>query len=102
MNFFSINSTFIRNVKDKQAVLKAAQFVPLAPVSISEDVSRRTKESRQHLRRFLRLVRKNSPEKVTKLEYDVAFVDGVQYVYNEERRVVEEVGLSSRSQSTMR
>ena len=93
---------FFRNLKDKQAVLKAAQFAPLAPVSISEDVSRRTKESRQHLRRFLRLVRKNSPEKVTKLEYDVAFVDGVQYVYNEERRVVEEVGLSSRSQSTMR
>ena len=82
--------------------MKSAQFAPLAPVSISEDVSRRTKESRQHLRRFLRLVRKNSPEKVTKLEYDVAFVDGVQYVYNEERRVVEEVGLSSRSQSTMR
>ena len=82
--------------------MKSAQFAPLAPVSISEDVSRRTKESRQHLRRFLRLVRKNSPEKVTKLEYDVAFVDGVQYVYNEERRVVEEVGLSSRSQSNMR
>ena len=82
--------------------MKSAQFAPLAPVSISEDVSRRTKESRQHLRRFLRLVRKNSPEKVTKLEYDVAFVDGVQYVYNEERRAVEEVGLSSRSQSNMR
>ena len=64
----------------------------LAPVSVVEDVSRRTKESRHHLRRFLRQVRRNSPEKVTRLEYDLAIVDGMEYRYNEQRKTVEEAG----------
>ena len=67
-------------------------MVTLAPVSVAEDVSRRTKESRHHLRRFLRQVRRNSPEKVTRLEYDLAIVDGMEYRYNEQRRTVEEAG----------
>ena len=67
-------------------------MVTLAPVSVAEDVSRRTKESRHHLRRFLRQVRRNSPEKVTRLEYDLAIVDGMEYRYNEQRRMVEEAG----------
>ena len=72
--------------------MRAAQMVTLAPVSVAEDVSRRTKESRHHLRRFLRQVRRNSPEKVTRLEYDLAIVDGMEYRYNEQRRTVEEAG----------
>ena len=82
----------VRSLRDRAAVLRAAQLVPLAPVSVAEDVSRRTKESRHHLRRFLRKVRRNSPEKVTRLEYDLAIVDGVEYRYNETRRTVEEAG----------
>ena len=73
-------------------MLRAPQLVTLAPVSVAEDVSRRTKESRHHLRRFLRQVRRNSPEKVTRLEYDLAIVDGMEYRYNEQRRTVEEAG----------
>ena len=83
----------VRSLRDRAAVLRAAaQLVSLAPVSVAEDVSRRTKESRHHLRRFLRQVRRNSPEKVTRLEYDLAIVDGVEYRYNEQRRTVEEAG----------
>ena len=124
-----------RNLADKQSALKSAKFVNLSPVSISEvsnkcrwtnsifelsfqDVSKRTKESRYHLRKFLRLIKKNSPEKVditfcikdsnrliiyyyliqvTRLEYDVAYVDDTQFIYNEEKRMVEEVGISART-----
>ena len=82
----------VRSLRDRAAVLRAAQLVSLAPVSVAEDVTRRTKESRHHLRRFLRQVRRNSPEKVTRLEYDLAIVDGVEYRYNEQRRMVEEAG----------
>ena len=83
-----------RSGRDRAAALRAARLVSLAPVSVAEDVSRRTKETRHHLRRFLRMVRRNSPEKVTSLEYDLALVDGVEYRYNEERRTVEEAGVS--------
>ena len=99
-------------MKDKQTALKSSRLVSVAPVSLAEDVSRRTKESRAHLRRFLRHVRRHSPEKVscdwtrggsrdqhvvqvTRLEYDVALVDGVEFVYSEERRLVEARGAAA-------
>ena len=87
-----VTMSHVRSLRDRAAVLRAAQLVSLAPVSVAEDVTRRTKESRHHLRRFLRQVRRNSPEKVTRLEYDLAIVDGVEYRYNEQRRMVEEAG----------
>ena len=34
---------------------------------------------------------------VTRLEYDVAYVDDTQFIYNEEKRMVEEVGISART-----
>ena len=33
---------------------------------------------------------------VTRLEYDVALVDGVEFVYSEERRLVEARGAAAR------
>ena len=43
------------------------------------------------------MIKKNSPEKVTRMEYNVAYVDDVQFMYNEEKKVVEQVGASARS-----
>ena len=34
---------------------------------------------------------------MTRLEYDVAYVDDTQFIYNEEKRMVEEVGISART-----
>ena len=50
-------------------------------VSIVEEVSRKTKDARHELRKYLRDVKKNSPEKKCKMEYDRLLVEDKVFIY---------------------
>jgi len=61
-------------------------------VSVAEEVSRKTRDARQELRKYMRDVRRNSPEKFCKMQYDKLVVEDRVFVFSEEEgRVVEEI-----------
>ena len=59
-------------------------------ISVTEDFSKKTREARQELRRFLRLVKKSNPERRCFLQYDKLYIDGKIYMYSEVTGQVEE------------
>ena len=50
---------------------------------MTEDLSKRTRESRQELRKFMRNIKKRNPERHCLLEYDKLFVDHSVFVWND-------------------
>ena len=59
--------------------------------SVTEDLSKKTREARLELRKFMREVKRKNPEKNCFMEQDKLFVDGKIYVFSEtENRVVEQ------------
>eukprot|EP00090_Calanus_glacialis_P027175 TRINITY_DN42770_c0_g1_i1.p1 TRINITY_DN42770_c0_g1~~TRINITY_DN42770_c0_g1_i1.p1 ORF type:complete len:322 (-),score=125.20 TRINITY_DN42770_c0_g1_i1:237-1106(-) len=77
--------------QDKDEVLKIAKLRKYSGFSITEDLSKKTREARQQLRKFMREMKRNSPEKRCFMEQDKLFVDGRVFIYNEtEGRVVEQ------------
>ena len=50
---------------------------------MTEDLSKRTREARQELRKFMRLVKRQNPERSCFLEYDKLYVDHRPYIWNE-------------------
>ena len=79
-----------KNVKDKQEVLASSKHVSTTPVTVAEDVSKNTKEARQQLRKFMRLTKKNNPEKRCDLEYDKLYVDDAVFIFDEAKKQVVE------------
>ena len=69
--------------KDKEEVLKASKLFKKSVISVSEDLSKRTREARQQLRRFMKKVKKNRPDKHCFIQYDKLFIDGKVYMYSE-------------------
>ena len=58
---------------------------------MTEDLSKKTREARLELRKFMREVKRKNPEKNCFMEQDKLFVDGKIYVFSEtENRVVEQ------------
>jgi len=80
--------TFL-DFSDRQEVLHTSK-VNRGTVDITEDLSQKTREGRHQLRKFLREVKRYSPEKKAWLEYDRLLIDGKMFVYSkEEGRVTE-------------
>ena len=52
-------------------------------IVVTEEMTRRTKEARLELRRYMREVKKYSPEKNCQLEYDKLRVDGKTFIFRE-------------------
>ena len=78
------------NFKDREDVLQASKCNRRSVISVTEDFSKKTRECRQELRKFLRHVKKNNPEKRCFLQYDKLFIDGKIFVYNEMTGMVSE------------
>ena len=76
--------------KDRDEVLRKAGLLKLSSLHVTEDMSRRVRESRQELRRFMREVRRVNPTSVCSLQYDTLYVDKKCYKYSPlEGKVVE-------------
>lgn len=77
--------------KDREDVLKNSKALGRSQVTVTEDLSKRTRESRQELRKFMRNIKKRTPERHCVLEYDKLFIDHKVYVWNE---VIGQVGMT--------
>ena len=69
--------------KDREDVLKNSKVLGRSQVTVTEDLSKRTRESRQELRKFMRTIKKKTPERHCFLEYDKLYVDHTIYVWND-------------------
>lgn len=69
--------------KDRETVLRLAKVLKKANLIVTEDLSKRTRECRQELRKFMRQIKRANPEKACYLEYDKLYVDSKIFVYNE-------------------
>ena len=77
------------NFRDKEDVFQASKCLRKSVISVTEDFSRKTRESRQELRKFMRHVKKTNPEKRCHLQYDKLYIDGKLYAYSEASGKVE-------------
>ena len=80
------------NFKDKEDVFQASKLLRKSIISVTEDFSKKTRESRQELRKFMRHVKKTNPEKRCHLQYDKLYIDGKIFLYNDMSGQVEEMG----------
>ncbi|XP_023325625.1 uncharacterized protein LOC111699245 [Eurytemora carolleeae] len=69
--------------KDRDEVLRKARMLKKANIHVEEDLSKRTRENRNELRKFMRQIRKANPERNCFLQYDKLYLDNKIYVYNE-------------------
>jgi len=83
--------------KDREDVLKNSKVLRRSAVTVTEDLSKRTRESRQELRKFMRNIKKSNPERGCFLEYDRLYVDHKCYIWNDVLGQVVELSESERS-----
>ena len=76
--------------KDREEVLKNSKCIKKPTISVTEDLSKRTRESRQELRKFMRHVKRINPEKRCFLSYDKLYIDGKVFVFSEASGAVEQ------------
>ena len=69
--------------RDREDVLKNSKVLRKTQITVTEDLSKRTRESRQELRKFMRTIKKTNPERRCFLEYDRLYVDQKIYVWND-------------------
>ena len=86
--------------KDRETVLRQAKNLKKnAGIDVTEDLSKRTRESRQELRKFMRKIKRTNPEKNCFLEYDRLYVDHKIFVWSETLGQVVELAESNRYDS---
>ncbi|XP_023327225.1 uncharacterized protein LOC111700521 [Eurytemora carolleeae] len=78
--------------KDREEILSKSKLLKSTNVYVSEDLSRKTREHRQELQKYMRKIKMRAPNKKCSIRYDKLFIDNQAYVYDEgEGRVVRHV-----------
>ena len=76
---------------ERVEVLTTSKVMKDSGITITEDISKKIREARQELKKFLRIVKRNSPDKYCFLQYVKLFVDGKVFMFDEkEGKVVEQ------------
>ena len=84
--------------RDREEVLKNSKLLKKPTISVTEDLSKRTRVARQELRKFMRHVKKVNPEKRVCLQYDKLYIDGKLYAYSESSgKVEQQMGMGAQS-----
>ena len=95
------------NYKDKEEVLRKGYMLKGSSIHITEDMNKKTRDSRMELRRFMKAVKRNNPSASCVLQYDKLYVDNKIFVYNDiqgkvvEHSIEEENLLYSRPPSSL-
>ena len=71
------------NFKDREDILRKGNLLKGSNIHITEDLSKRTRESRNELRKYMRKVKRNNPSASCFLQYDKLYVDSKIYVFND-------------------
>ena len=69
--------------KDREEVLRKGNFGRSGNIHISEDLSKRTRESRAELRKHMRKIKKLNPDATCFMQYDKLYINNKIYVYND-------------------
>ena len=89
-----------QDFNEKEEVLTTSKVKKESGITITEDISKRTREARQELKKFLRIVKRNDPDKHCFLQYDKLFVSGNVFIFDEkEGKVVEQPSTNGHSDS---
>ena len=76
---------------EREEVLTKSKVLKESGITITQDISKKIREARQELKTFLRIVKRNSPDKYCFLQYDKLFVAGKVFIFDEmEGKVVEQ------------
>ena len=70
--------------------MKNSKLLKKPTISVTEDLSKRTRIARQELRKFMRHVKRVNPEKRCLLQYDKLYIDGKLFGYSESSGKVEQ------------
>ena len=80
----------------QEDVLRTAGLLRGSSVHVTEDMNRKTRESRTELRRFMRAVKRANPGLQCVLQYDKLLLDNKVFVWSEAQgRVVEQVKMQN-------
>ena len=74
----------------REEILKNSKLLKKPTISVTEDLSKRTRIARQELRKFMRHVKRVNPEKRCLLQYDKLYIDGKLFGYSESSGKVEQ------------
>ena len=76
-------------MQDREEVLSKSKLLKTANIYVSEDLSRKTREHRNELFKYMRFVKRRAPNRKCVIRYDKLFVDNDCFVFDEaEGRVV--------------
>ena len=82
------NTRYVFGYRDE--ILKNSKLLKKPTISVTEDLSKRTRIARQELRKFMRHVKRVNPEKRCQLQYDKLYIDGKLFAYSESSGKVEQ------------
>merc|ERR1711892_432873 len=69
--------------KDREDILRKANMLKGSNIHVTEDMSRRVRESRNELRKFMRDVKRGNPAARVVMQYDKLYVDNKCYIWND-------------------
>ena len=69
--------------RDKEDVLRKSSLLRGSNIHVTEDMNRKTRESRNELRRFMRTIKRTNPSVNCVLQYDKLVVDNKIFVWND-------------------
>lgn len=69
--------------KDREEVLRKGNMLKGSNIHIGEDMSKRIRESRGELRKYMRKIKKANPEATCFMQYDKLYVNNKIYVFND-------------------
>ena len=69
--------------KDKEDVLRKAGLLRGSNIHVTEDMNKKTRESRAELRKYMRSVKRNNPSANFILQYDKLYIDNKVFIWND-------------------
>jgi len=82
-------TVYFQNYSDKEEILRKTQFLSGSNIYIAEDFSKKVRDKRTELRKFMKQQKKRSPTSKMSLRYDKLMIDKDVYTYNEVAGIVE-------------
>ena len=75
--------------RDREEVFKKSKLLQTnCSILVTEDMSKKTREARYELQKYLVKLARSRPSKKAQIRYDKLYVDGQVFVYSEEERRV--------------
>ena len=90
-------TVYFERWQDKDEVLRKSKMLKGSNIYVSEDFSKRVKDQRAELQKFMKILRKKKPNSKFLLQYDKLFVDKDTFVFNEVSGKVEMVNESQQT-----